>query len=166
MSRVLVRCDVEVAAPARAVWDYVTDWPAQAEWIPLTRVEVVDRPHQVGGRIRAWTGLGPVGFWDPMTITTWADDLAEDGTGSARCEVVHTGRVVVGEAQFAVHALSPETARFEWWEHLRLPAGRVGGAGWRVAGRPVTAGLQAALRRMASQVERRHADATGPQSMR
>ena len=159
----LVRCDVEVAAPARAVWDYVTDWPAQAEWIPFTRVEVVDRPHQVGGRIRAWTGIGPVGFWDPMTITGWADELGQDparGTGSARCEVLHTGRVVVGEAQFAVHALSPGSARFEWWEHLRPPAGRLGAAGWRVAGRPVTAAVQAALRRMATQVERRHAGAT------
>ena len=88
---------MRVDAPARVVWDYVTDWPRQGEWIPLTRVEAIPPgapARAVGERIRAWTGVGPVGFWDTMTITAWQ----QEGDGSARCEVLHTGRVVRGEA--------------------------------------------------------------------
>ena len=35
----LVRAEIDIDAPAATVWAYVTDWPRQAEWIPLTRVE-------------------------------------------------------------------------------------------------------------------------------
>ena len=38
---------------ARLVWDYVTDWPRQGEWIPMTRVEALDAADRVGGHIRA-----------------------------------------------------------------------------------------------------------------
>ena len=95
--RVRLQREVDVAAPARPVWDYVTDWPRQEEWIPQTRVERVDDAAGLGGRFRAWTGLGPVGFWDPMTITAW--ERTADGGG--RCEVLHRGAVVKGEGEFA-----------------------------------------------------------------
>ncbi|HSE08077.1 MAG TPA: SRPBCC family protein, partial [Nocardioidaceae bacterium] len=67
----LVRAEAEVGASADLVWEYITDWPRQGEWIPLTRVERVDAADGVGGRFRAWTGIGPVGFWDTITITAW-----------------------------------------------------------------------------------------------
>ena len=133
--RVLIERTVDVAVPAERLWAYVTDWPRQAEWVPHTRVERVDPTdpaRSVGGRIRAWTGLGPVGFWDYMTITSWRDD--EDGGG--RCEVLHTGTVVRGEGEFAVEATGPGTSRFLWKEMAVLPFGRLGGLGWRAA-RPV-----------------------------
>lgn len=150
--RALVRCEVAVAAPARVVWSYVTDWPRQGEWIPLTRVEVVGDPrlrHTVGGRIRAWTGLGPVGFWDPMTITAWE----EQPDGSARCEVLHTGAVVRGDAEFAVHADGADACRFVWWERLDIPGGPVGALLWRLGGWAARRGVGLALRRMAARAE-------------
>ncbi len=58
---------------------------------------------RLGGRFRAWTGLGAVGFWDPMTITAW--ERGPDGGG--RCEVLHSGAVVKGEGEFAVVARGP-----------------------------------------------------------
>jgi len=69
--RTRLQREVDIAAPAEAVWDFVTDWPRQGDWIPATRVERVDAADGVGGRFRAWSGLGRVGFWDPMTITAW-----------------------------------------------------------------------------------------------
>jgi hypothetical protein len=108
--RVRLQREVDIEASARAVWDYVTDWPRQEEWVPLTRVERVDSAADVGGRFRAWTGLGPVGFWDPMTITAWD----RDGDGGGRCEVLHLGKVVKGEGEFAVVARGPRASRFVW----------------------------------------------------
>lgn len=123
---------VDIAAPASSVWDYVTDWPRQEEWIPKTRVETLDDAASVGGRFRAWTGVGRLGFWDPMTITSW--ERTPDGGG--RCEVLHRGSVVHGEGEFAVVALDESHSRFVWAELLVVPGGRVGAAGWRLV-RPV-----------------------------
>lgn len=122
----------DVDVPAADLWDYVTNWPRQAEWVPLTRVEKVDAADGVGGRFRAWTGIGPVGFWDPMTITAW--DRTPDGGG--RCEVLHRGTVVKGEGEFTVVALGPGRSRFVWAEVVRVPGGAAGAVAWRAA-RPV-----------------------------
>ncbi len=147
--RALVRSQVEVRAPADVVWDYVTDWPRQGEWIPFTRVERIGPASGVGGRIRAWTGIGPVGFWDPMTITAWQ----VSGNGSARCEVLHTGRVVRGEAEFSVVERGFNACTFMWWEHLIIPGGLVGALAWRLGSRGMQKGVDLSLRRMAERVE-------------
>ena len=137
--RAFVRSEVEVAAPAQLVWDYVTDWPRQGEWIPLTRVEEVGDAHAVGGRIRARTGLGPVGFWDPMTITAW--ERSTDGS------------LVRGEAEFAVAPRGAQACTFTWWEHLTIPGGPLGALGWRLAGPVAQRLVDLSLRRMAARVE-------------
>jgi hypothetical protein len=151
--RALVRRQVDVAVPAERLWDYVTDWPRQGEWMPQTRVEPVDDrdpAHGVGGRFRAWSGLGPVGFWDDMTITTW--ERAADGGGV--CEVLHMGKVVRGEGVFEVLATGPASSRFLWQEMAAVPLGRVGAAGWGVLGRPALERLvDLGLRRMKARLE-------------
>ena len=151
--RVLIRREIDVDVPASRLWDYVTDWPRQAEWVPHTRVERVDPgdpARSVGGRIKAWSGLGPVGFWDYMTVTSWE----ESPDGGGRCEVLHTGAVVRGEGEFEVVATGPETSRFLWSEMAVVPLGRVGGLGWMVA-RPIVERLiDRGLRTLRTQVER------------
>jgi hypothetical protein len=147
MAKAQVRSEVRVEAPAAVVWEYVTDWPRQGEWIPFTRVEVVGggRAHEVGGRIRAWTGVGPVGFWDPMTVTSWQ----EDPDGSARCEVLHRGAVVRGDGEFSVSPRGPHACTFVWGERLDLPFGPVGAVLWRLGGWAMQRGVDMALRRLA-----------------
>lgn len=142
---------VDVAAPAGRVWDYVTDWPAQGEWIPFTRVERVDRADAVGGRLRAWTGIGRVGFWDPMTITRW--DRTDGGGGA--CEVLHTGAVVRGEGEFAVVALDASRSRFVWSEVVDLPGGRLGAMGWALVRPLFERMIDRALHAMRRRVEGR-----------
>ena len=149
--RTRLQCEVDIAAPAAEVWDFVTDWPRQGDWIPKTRVERVDAADGLGGRFRAWSGLGRVGFWDPMTITAW--ERTPDGGG--RCEVLHLGKVVKGEGEFGVVALDGGHSRFVWAELLVVPGGRVGAAGWRAV-RPVVERLiDRGLRQVRDQVERR-----------
>lgn len=145
----LVRAEARVEAPARVVWEYVTDWPRQGEWMPLTRVERVDAADGVGGRFRAWTGLGPVGFWDTITITAWE----ESPDGVARCEIMHTGSVVHGDAEFSVVPEGPTACRVGLWEHLDVPFGRVGALVWRLVEPLVQRGVQRVLDRMARRAE-------------
>jgi hypothetical protein len=150
--RAVVRAEVRVAAPAAEVWAYVTDWPRQTEWIPLTRVEVArgeGSARHLGGRVRAWTGVGPLGFWDPFTVTAWQ----EDADGSGRCEILHTGALVRGEGEIRVVADGPHTCTAHLWESLEVPGGPVGALLWRFADRFVNLAAGRVLLRMARRAE-------------
>jgi hypothetical protein len=101
----------------------------------------------VGGKIRARSGLGPVGFWDPMTVTVW--EQTPDGGG--RAELVHTGRLVKGDAELVVSALTDGRSHLSWREELDMS--RVFRLVWKAGGPLLQRGLSRALRRMASLVE-------------
>ena len=131
-----------VEAPAQQVWDLLTDWDLHDRWMLFTRAE--------GGRaegetISAFTGVGPVGFLDTMTITVWEPPH--------RAVVRHTGRVVRGSGAFEVEELAAGRSRVVWSEWIALPLGLLGRLGWPLV-RPVLRQLvQVSLRRLAQQVE-------------
>jgi carbon monoxide dehydrogenase subunit G len=131
-----------VEAPAQQVWDLLTDWDLHDRWMLFTRAE--------GGRaqgetISAFTGVGPVGFLDTMTITVWEPPH--------RAVVRHTGRVVRGSGAFEVETLTAGRSRVVWSEWIELPLGPLGRLGWPLV-RPVLQQLvQVSLRRLARQVE-------------
>ena len=131
-----------VEAPAPQVWELLTDWDRHDRWMLFTRAE--------GGRaegesISAFTGVGPVGFLDTMTITVWEPPH--------RAVVRHTGRVVRGSGAFEVEALAAARSRVVWSEWIELPLGLLGRLGWPLV-RPVLRQLvQVSLRRLARQVE-------------
>jgi hypothetical protein len=140
--------DVEVAAPAQAVWDAVVDWDRQGDWMLGTRVRgTVQSGVGVGGGVEAFTGVGRVGFFDTMVITGWEPPR--------RCEVEHTGRVVRGTGVFEVLDLR-DRSRFVWTERLQLPLGWAGRLGWPLVRPAMVAGVRLSLKRLARQVE------TGP----
>jgi carbon monoxide dehydrogenase subunit G len=140
--------EVDVDAPPRRVWDRVVDWERQQDWVPATKVRTVDGDgHGVGGRIEAWTGVGRVGFLDPMVVTEWSPPH--------RCAVRHTGRVVRGTAAFEVVELPGGRSRFVWSEWLELPLGVLGQLGWTVARPLLRWGLRRSLRTFARQVTAR-----------
>ncbi|MDP9444994.1 MAG: SRPBCC family protein [Actinomycetota bacterium] len=142
----MLREEVEIAAPAGQVWDFVTDWPRQATWVPLTRVRVArGGGHELGAGLAAWTGVGPLGFLDPMTITHWEPPR--------RMEMLHTGRLVRGEAGFTLTPLGPDRCRIAWWERLVVPGGPVGALAWRLAGPVASLSLRRVLGRLRRAVE-------------
>ena len=144
-----VSVSVPVRAPASAVWDAVTDWDAQGQWMPATRVRAVDGDGQgVGGRIEAFTGFGRLGLLDTMVVTEWSPPTW--------CAVDHTGRVVRGTGAFRVEQ-TPDGAVFTWSEDLELPGGPLGGAGWHLISPVVRLGVRYALTRLARSIEARHA---------
>ena len=131
------------------VWDYVTDWPRQEEWIPLTRVENVDDAASLGGRFRAWTGRRAGRLLGP-------DDDHRLGAHRRRRRPLRGAaprRGGQGEGEFAVVARGEGASRFVWAEMVVLPAGARGCAGLarRTPGRG--AAIDRGLRGMRDQVE-------------
>ena len=131
-----IAAQVTVNAEPEPVWRAAVDWPRQREWIWGTRVS---GGHGAGAEVTGWTGIGPIGFTDPMVITHWDPPQ--------RCEVLHLGSVVRGEGGFEVLAAGAG-ARVVWWESVELPLGPVGRAGWRLSERMVHMGLELSLARL------------------
>jgi len=132
----------EVAAPAERTWDVLTDWDVHDRWMLLTRAQ--------GGRaqgesIAAFTGIGPVGFLDTMTITVWEPPH--------RAVVRHTGRVVRGSGAFEVEDLAEGGSRVVWSEWVVLPFGLLGSLVWPLARPVLRLFVQVSLRRLARYVE-------------
>lgn len=132
---------IDIDAPPEAVWDYVTDWGRQGEWIPLTRVR------KDGETIIARTGIGPLGFEDTMEVRGWDPPHM--------CETIHTGRVVRGIGIFECRAdlTDPGRTRFVWTERAEIPGGPVAPLLWRVAKPGLVMGFNYALRRLRDRVE-------------
>ena len=67
-----VALDVVINAPVSAVFVAFSQWSEQGRWMLGTRVEVTKGDGaSVGSELSAFTGLGPAGFLDTMTITRW-----------------------------------------------------------------------------------------------
>jgi hypothetical protein len=154
--KAVVATHVDIDAPPKRVWDYVFDWPRQGQWIPATRVSVAEgdgrRPdgQELGAHIEAWTGVGPIGFLDTMTVTRWDVPRA--------CDVEHTGRVIRGVGVFNIVELAGNGSRFEWREDLDLPLGWPGYIGYRALRPALLAGVNRALRTLKRQLEDERVD--------
>jgi uncharacterized protein YndB with AHSA1/START domain len=142
----------DVAAPADAVWRLVTDWPAHARWVPLTRVRVTRAvPDGVGTVFVGRTGVGPLAFDDPMEVVRW-EPPAHGAPGT--CTVRKLGRVVLGWAEVRVLPLGAGRCRVVWTEDVEIAP--VALTGWAsplvaLAGR---LSFAAVLRAMAREVTR------------
>jgi hypothetical protein len=144
-----IAVDVIVDAPPQSVWDAVTDWSRQSEWMLGTTVRATDRGGVgVGGGIEAFTGVGRAGFLDTMVITEWDPPR--------RCVVRHTGDVVKGLGIFEVVALPEGRSRFVWAEELDLPLGVLGRLGWPLIRPGFAWGVRRSLVTLAREVEAAH----------
>jgi len=145
-----IAVDVMVDAPPQLVWDAITDWPRQSEWMLGTTVRATDLGGVgVGGGIEAFTGAGKAGFLDTMVITEWDPPR--------RCVVRHTGAVVKGLGIFEVVALPGNRSRFVWAEELDLPLGVLGRLGWPLVRPGFAWGVRRSLQKLARDIEQEHA---------
>lgn len=138
--------EVEIDAPAARVWELVTDWERQRDWILATRVRVVAGDgRSVGTVVVAVTGIGDLGVVDTMEVREFAP--GPDGGGTVL--VRHTGLIVRGDSTFEVTPLGPDRCRFVWTEGLELPFGVLGALGWPIVRPVAAAGFRLSLRRLA-----------------
>ncbi|MFI5935533.1 SRPBCC family protein [Actinoplanes sp. NPDC051494] len=113
---------VEVAAPATRVWAELVDWPRHGDWVPLTVVRVTTaNAGGVGAGFVARTGIGPLAFDDPMTVTRWQPPAGNSpGDTPGRCDVEKHGRLIHGTAWFEVTPLPGGHARATWHEDVTV----------------------------------------------
>lgn len=114
---------VTAAAPRRVVWDVLTAWERQPEWMVDARSVEVLTPARtgVGVTIRCPTALFGVTVDDVMRVTAWDEP--------ARLEVEHLGRIITGSGGFELVEVAAGTTRIDWWEQVTPPFGAVGEAG-------------------------------------
>ena len=149
MPRVAV--SVDVAAPARATWDAITDWPAHGRFAPLTTVTVTTPgPNGVGTRFLARSGVGPIGFDDPMEVVEWAPP-ADGGPGHAF--VRKHGRLVLGTARIDVEP-TPGGSRLTWTYDVDVAPVALTRPFAPVVAAATRAGLRRVLGTLARDVER------------
>jgi hypothetical protein len=102
-------------------WGRLTDWPRHAKYVPLTTITVPTAgPNAVGTVFLARTGVGRLGFDDPMEVVEWTPP----SPGAAgRCRLEKRGRVMLGWAELTVAPEGPSTLA-TWTEEIsvaRLP---------------------------------------------
>lgn len=137
-----IELSVQIQAPAELVWNRITDWPSQSEWMLGTIV--TGNGNSVGGTISAFTGIGPIGFLDTMEITLWEPPF--------RCDVLHTGKVVKGTGSFQVVRIDHERSKFIWIEDLEIPLGFIGLIGFKILRPFFIAGVKQSLNKFAKSV--------------
>ncbi|MEO7745326.1 MAG: SRPBCC family protein [Actinomycetota bacterium] len=107
-----------VAAPAATVWAMLVDWPSHGRWVPFTTVTTTSASATgVGASFVGRSGIGPIGFDDPMVVTAWQppDDVAP-----GLCGIRKIGRIVQGDAQFSVTPLGPARCEVLWSESIEI----------------------------------------------
>ncbi|MCZ4124370.1 SRPBCC family protein [Streptomyces sp. H39-S7] len=103
--------------PVDEVWRRLTRWERHAAHVPLTAITVTTPPPTgLGTVFVARTGLGPVGFDDPMEVVRW-EPPTPGGTG--RCRLEKHGTLVLGWAEIEVGAHGAGS-RVTWREELRV----------------------------------------------
>ncbi|RCV55919.1 hypothetical protein DEF23_07540 [Marinitenerispora sediminis] len=129
-------------APADQVWRLLVDWDRHDRWMLLTRARGGQGP---GAVVEAVTGIGRVGFADPMEITAWRP-ATRDSAG--HCEVRHLGRVVRGRGRFDVAPLPDGRSRVTWTEWIDPPFGPLGRLAWPVVRAAVEPAFRRSLRKL------------------
>ena len=127
-----IEVEVEADAPRQVVWDVLTDWERQPEWMLDAKAVHVLTPHREGEgvTIRCPTNLLGFTVQDVMRVTKWVEP--------SELEVTHLGRIITGTGAFELEELGPERTRIRWWEEIDPPLGAVGRVGAELVVAPFT----------------------------
>jgi hypothetical protein len=104
----------DLPLPARTVFDELIDWTGHAEWVPMTRVEILSGDGGIGSEFVATTGLGPLALPDRMRV----DALDAE---SMTVDITKIGPVLTGDVHLAVESTDSSTSRLTWVEQVRVP---------------------------------------------
>jgi uncharacterized membrane protein len=136
---------VIVNAPAAKVFNAFLDWEKQSEWIPFTRVRVVEGDGGEGSLVEAVTAIGPAVLRDELRVVKV--------NAPYEVRVVHCGKVLKGPGAMRCTAMSGDRTQIVLHEWFHLPAGPVGKIAWPVLWPGSKLGFTGALKRFARLVE-------------
>ena len=104
----------DLRLPAGVVFDELIDWKGHANWVPLTKVEILTGDGGPGTEFVATSGIGPLALPDRMRV----DELDRE---AMTVRITKIGPVLSGVVHLAVTATSEQTSRLEWVEDIRVP---------------------------------------------
>lgn len=103
--------------PADETWRRLTQWQRHGRYVPLSSVALrSEGPTRVGSVVVARTGVGRIGFEDPMEVVRWEPP---GGGRPGLCRLEKRGSVVLGWAEIEVWA-DGERSRAVWREEARV----------------------------------------------
>jgi uncharacterized membrane protein len=140
-----VTATVIVNAPAARVFAAFMDWESQSEWIPLTKVRIVEGDGGEGSLIEAITALGPAVLRDELRV------VRVDAPYEVR--VVHCGRVLRGPGSMRCTPMAGDRTQVVMHEWFHLPGGAAGKVAWPVLWPGSKLGFTGALKRFGRLVE-------------
>ncbi len=110
----------DVRAPRAVVWEVLTTWERQPEWMLDAKAVHVLTPQRTGEgvTIRCPTNLMGVTVQDVMRVTAWEEQRL--------LEVTHLGRIITGFGAFELADDGPEATTVTWWEEVDPPLGALG----------------------------------------
>ena len=140
-----VTATVIVNAPAPRVFAAFMSWERQSDWIPFTKVRVVEGDGGEGSLIEAITGVGPAALRDEMRV------VRVDAPYELR--VVHCGRVLRGPGSMRCTAMGGDRTQVVMHEWFHLPGGAAGRLAWPVLWPGSKLSLKGALKKFGRLVE-------------
>ncbi|MDQ7906763.1 SRPBCC family protein [Phytohabitans sp. ZYX-F-186] len=140
-----VTATVIVNAPAEAVFKAFTAWERQSDWIPFTKVRVVEGDGGEGSLVEAVTAVGPAVVRDEMRV------VRIDPPYEVR--VVHCGRLLRGPGVLRCTPMGESRTQVVWHEWFHLPGGVAGRVAWPVLWPGSKVGLTQALKKFGRLVE-------------
>jgi hypothetical protein len=122
MREVTLVFKVIIKADQKVIFDYVSNWEKQSEWILFTTVNKISAaPDQVGTKLLATTKFAAIKLIDTMIVTEWQP--------FEKITVEHTGRIILGKGVFKIHSISENNCEFTWEEITPIPFGIFGQIG-------------------------------------
>lgn len=140
-----VTASVIVNAPGERVFAACVAWERQGDWIPFTKVRIVDGDGGVGSTIEAITAVGPASLTDVMRV--------EKIDPPYEVRVLHCGPVLRGPGVMRCTAMGPDRTQVVWHEWFQLPGGLAGRLAWPLLWPGSKISLTQALKRFARLVE-------------
>jgi uncharacterized membrane protein len=140
-----VTATVIVNAPAPRVFAAFLSWEKQSEWIPFTKVRVVEGDGGEGSLVEAITTIGPASLRDELRVVKV--------NAPYELRVVHCGKVLRGPGAMRCTAMSGDRTQVVLHEWFHLPAGTAGKVTWPVLWPGSKLGFTGALKKFGRLVE-------------
>ena len=119
---VVVEMAQTVPGPPDVVWELITDWEHQGDWMLEARdFAVTSAPREgIGVTARATVTIGGITTTDEIRVTRWEPNK--------RLAIEHLGWVS-GSGSFHLTRLGPQKTHVFWTEELHPPLGALGALG-------------------------------------
>ncbi|WP_433657626.1 SRPBCC family protein [Nocardia sp. CA-128927] len=130
MRPIVVTVGAEISAAPQRLWDLLTDWENQGEWMREASDFEVLSPQRsgIGVTVATTVRIGGIATRDRIRIDVWQPP---DRSGSSHLGIVHLGWIK-GRGDIRLTELPNARTRLDWTEQLQPPLGLAGAAGMRL----------------------------------